>query len=291
LPVEDGNADVKLFESGENDWVYQLPPGTYEKYKTQYPNEIRNAPMLGVRYYSLLNTDPLLKDVRVRKALSMVIDRDVLADKVTADGQVPVYGAIMRGTSGAEVTEYDWAKWPMDKRVAEAKKLLAAAGVQPGTKVKFAYNTSDYHKKMAIFVASEWKNKLGVDMDMDAMEFKVLIKKRNDGDFQIARNGWIADYNDASTFLTLIECDSDQNSQKNCNRDAQKLIEQGNASLDRKKRSQLLTQAAKTIMEDYPMIPLVQYTVPRLVKSYVGGYTLTNALDRFRGKDMYIIKH
>ena len=61
LAVESGDADVKLFESGENDWVYQLPPGTYEKYKAQYPKEIRNAPMLGIRYYSLLNTDPVLK--------------------------------------------------------------------------------------------------------------------------------------------------------------------------------------------------------------------------------------
>lgn len=291
LTIEDGNADVKLFESGENDWVYQLPPGTYEKYKAQYPKEIRNAPMLGIRYYSLLNTDPVLKDVRVRKALSMVIDRDVMAEKVTADGQVAVYGAIMHGTKGAEVTAYDWAKWPMDKRVAEAKKLLAEAGVQPGSKIKFAYNTSDYHKKMAIFVASEWKNKLGVDMEMDAMEFKVLIKKRNDGDFQVARNGWVADYNDATTFLTLIECDSDQNSHKNCNKDAQKLIEQGNASLDPKKRSELLTKGAKLIMDDYPMIPLLQYTVPRLVKSYVGGYTQTNSMDRYRGKELYIIKH
>ncbi len=291
LPVEDGNADVKLFESGENDWVYQLPPGTYDKYKAQYPKDIRNAPMLGLRYYSLLNTDPLLKDVRVRKALSMVIDRDIMADKVTADGQVTAYGVVVRGTAGAGVTTYDWATWPMDRKVAEAKKLMAEAGVPPGTKLKFSYNTSDYHKKMAIFIASEWKNKLGIDMEMEAMEFKVLIKKRNDGDYQIARNGWIADYNDATSFLTLVECESDQNSHKNCNLEAQKLIDQGNASLDSKKRTELLTQASKKIMDDYPMIPLLQYTVPRLVKSYVGGYTLTNSLDRFRGKDLYIIKH
>lgn len=291
LPVEDGNADVKLYESGENDWVYQLPPGTYEKYKTQYPQDIRNTPMLGLRYYSYLNTDPLLKDIRVRKALSMVIDRDILAQKVTADGQVPAYGVIVKGTTGADVTTYDWASWPMDKRVAEAKKLLAAAGVQPGTKIKFAYNTSEYHKKMAIFAASEWKTKLGVELELEAMEFKVLIKKRNDSDYQMARNGWVADYNDATTFLTLVQCDSDQNSHKNCNRKAEALIDQGNQSLDPAKRKTLLTQAAKMIMEDYPMLPLLQYTVPRLVKPYVGGYTATNSMDRYRGKELYVIKH
>ncbi|MBK9441073.1 MAG: peptide ABC transporter substrate-binding protein [Comamonadaceae bacterium] len=291
LAVEDGNADVKLWESGENDFVYQLPPGTYEKYKAQYPKEIRNSPMLGLRYYSFLNTDPVLKDIRVRKALSLVIDRDILAQRVTADGQVPAYGVLVKGVDGGDVTAYDWATWPMDKRVAEAKKLLAEAGVTTGTKLKFSYNTSEYHKKMAIFATSEWKTKLGIEVEMEAMEFKVLIKKRNDGEYQIARNGWVADYNDATTFLTLVQCDSDQNAQKNCNREAEKLIDQGNQSMDPAKRRTLLTQAAKMIMDDYPMLPLLQYTVPRLVKSYVGGYTNTNSMDRYRAKEFYIIKH
>lgn len=291
LAVEDGNADVKLFESGENDWVYQLPPGTYEKYKQQYPKEIRNTTMLGLRYYSLQNADPVLKDIRVRKALSMVIDRDILAQRVTADGQVPAYGVIVNGVSGANPTRYEWAGWPMDRRVAEAKKLLADAGLAPGSKLKFAYNTSEYHKKMAIFAASEWKTKLGINLELEAMEFKVLIKKRDDRDFQMARNGWVADYDDATTFLTLVQCDSDQNSQGNCNRKAEALIDEGNKSLDPAKRRTLLTQAAQMIMDDYPMIPLLQYTVPRLVKSYVGGYSSTNALDRYRAKDLYVIKH
>ena len=291
LPIDDGNADVKLFESGENDLVYQLPPGTYERYKKKYPKEIRNAPMLGLRYYSLMNTDPELKDIRVRKALSMVIDRDILAERVTADGQLPAYGLIVRGTNGADVSSYDWATWPMEKKVSEAKKLLSQAGIPAGTRLKFAYNISDYHKKMAIFAASEWKKKLGIDIELEAMEFKVLIKKRNDGDYQMARNGWVADYNDASTFLTLVQCDSAQNSQKNCNRAAEALINEANQSLDPDKRRKLLTKAAHTIMEDYPMIPLLQYTMPRLVKSYIGGLTDTNSMDRYRGKDFYIIKH
>jgi oligopeptide transport system substrate-binding protein len=291
LPIEDGNADVKLYESGENEWVYQLPPGTYEKYKVQYPKDTRNAPMLGLRYYSYQTQNPVFKDVRVRKALSMVIDRDILAQRVTADGQLPAYSVMVKGTVGADVTPYDWATWPMAKRVAEAKNLLQQAGVKPGAKFSFSYNTSEYHKKMAVFAASEWKTKLGLDIETESMEFKVLLKKRHDGDFQMARNGWTADYNDASTFLTLIECDSDQNNNFNCNRKAQDLIKQGYASIDQAKRRSLLTQASKMIMEDYPIIPLLQYSVPRLVKPYVGGYSLLNAQDRFRSKDLFIIKH
>ncbi len=291
LPVEDGYADVKLYESGENEWVYQLPPGTYDKYKAQYPKEIRNAPMIGLRYYSYQTQDAAFKDVRVRKALSMVIDRDILAQRVTADGQAPAYSVMVAGTNGADVTPYEWASWPMEKRVAEAKNLLQQAGVKPGSKFSFSYNTSEYHKKMAVFAASEWKTKLGLNIETESMEFKVLLKKRHDGTFQMARNGWTADYNDATTFLALVRCDSDQNNNFNCNRQAEELIIQGSNSTDAAKRRTLLTQASKMIMDDYPIIPLLQYSLPRLVKSYVGGYSLKNAQDRFRSKDLYIIKH
>ncbi len=291
LPIEDGNADVKLYESGDNEWVYQLPPGTYEKLKVQYPKEVRNAPMLGLRYYSYQTLNPVFTDVRVRKALSMVIDRDILSKRVTADGQAPAYSLMVAGVEGADPTPYEWASWPMDKRVAEAKKLLEQAGVKPGAKFSFTYNTSEYHKKMAVFAASEWKTKLGLSIDTESVEFKVLLKKRHDGDYQMARNGWVADYNDASTFLTLVSCDSDQNDTKYCDRAAQELINQGYQTADPAKRKVLLTQASKQIMEGYPIIPLLQYSLPRLVKAYVGGYSLENAQDRFRSKDLYIIRH
>jgi len=291
LPVESETTDIKLFQSGDNDWVYQLPSGTYAKYKQDFPNDIKLSPMLGLRYYSFNNKDPLLKDVRVRQALSMVIDRDILAQRVTADGQIPAYGVIVKGVKGADVTAYDWSTWPMPKRVEEAKKLLVQAGVKPGTTIHFAMNSSDYHKKMAIFAASEWKTKLGLDTQIDTMEFKVLTKKRHSGEYQIARNGWVADYNDATTFLGLVSCGSEQNDNFNCNAKADALVKEANSTTDQARRTQLQTQAAKLVMDDYPMLPLLQYTIARLVKSYVGGYSLKNPMDRYRSKDLYIVKH
>lgn len=290
LPIENENAEVKLYESGQVEFTNQLPPGSFEKYKAQYPKEIRNQPILGLRYYSLQNQGAF-KDVRVRKALSMVIDRDILAQKVTADGQSPAYDVIVKGVAGADVQPYEWAKWPMAKRVEEAKKLLKEAGVAPNAKYAMSYNTSEYHKRMAIFAQSEWKTKLGLNVELEAMEFKVLLKKRHDGEFQIARNGWLGDYNDATTFLALVRCDSDQNDNKNCNREAEKLIVEGSNLVDQQKRKELFNKASRMIMDDYPMIPLLQYSLPRLVKSYVGGYSLENVQDRYRSKDLYIIKH
>ncbi|WP_028449966.1 peptide ABC transporter substrate-binding protein [Chitinibacter tainanensis] len=291
LPIESQDAAQKLYLSGEADWTLEITPNSFAKLKTDYPKELRNSLGLGIRYYSLNNTDPLLKDVRVRKALNLVLDRELLANKVTADGQPPVYSIMVNGVAGAKSVPYEWAKWPMAKRVDEAKKLLADAGVKPGTKLTFIYNTNEYHKKMAIWAASEWKSKLGLDTQLENMEFKVLVKKRHDGDYQIARNGWSADYNDATSFTTLVECGSDQNDNKNCNAKAQELFKQAAATTDAAKRSQLLTEGTRLVMEDYPVIPLLQYTYPRLVKAYVGGYDQANPTERRRTQDHYIIKH
>ena len=291
LCVEDSSADLKLYQSGEEDFMEALPPGAYAALKAQYPNEMRNDLLLGIRVYSLNNKDPLLKDVRVRKALSMVIDREVLAGRITADGQVPLYGLAVQGLAGARPTRYDWADWPMDRRVAEARRLLAEAGVKPGTHLKFVYNNSDYHRKMAIFAASEWKTKLGLETDIDSLEFKVLIRKRHDADFQIARGGWVFFINDATVLLNLAECDSDFNDDHSCNRAADALIAQAKLLNDPARREALLSQAARMMAEDYPMIPLLQYTAPRLVKPWVGGYGDSGGTNRYRSKDFYILKH
>ena len=113
--------------------MFRLPPGVYESLKAQYPRDMHNSAIIGLRFWALNNTDPLLKDVRVRKALSMVIDREILATKLTADGQLPAYGLTVKGNEGVDQLRYDWAEWPMDRRVAEARKLLSEAGVSMRT--------------------------------------------------------------------------------------------------------------------------------------------------------------
>ncbi len=291
LPVEDNNADLKLYQSGEDDMTSGVPPGAFTSLKAQYPRELHNSAMIAMRFYALNNIDPLLKDVRVRKALSLVIDREILADKVTADGEAPVYGLSVKGNEGVDPVRYDWADWPMDKRVAEARRLLAEAGVKPGTRLKFAYNTNDYNKKTAIFVASQWKTKLGLDTEMESMEYKVLIRKRQGADYQVARHGWIPGFADITGFLMLVECGNDANDNKSCDKVADALIHQAEATADPVRRRALMTQAVRLEMEDYPLIPLLQMSTPRLVKPWIGGYDDANDQDAFRSKDFYVIRH
>lgn len=291
LPIESPNADLKMFQSGQTDWTLILPPGSYAHLRATHPKDIRISSLLAMRFYPLNTNDPLLKDIRVRKALSMVIDRDVLAEKVTADGQIPLYGLIVKGLAGADLTAYEWARWPMAQKVTLARQLLEQAGVPSGTRIRLTYNTSEYHKRMAIFVTSEWKTKLGLEVEMDALEFKVLVKRLHEGNYQVARYGWFASYNDATSFLSLVQCGGDQNFSGGCNQKANDLVAQGNLEVDPSRRKTLLTQAAQLAMEDYPFIPLLQMTLPRLVKSYVGGYSEANVYDSFRSRDLYIIKH
>jgi oligopeptide transport system substrate-binding protein len=247
--------------------------------------------MLAMSYYAFNFNDPLLKDVRVRKAMSMVLDRDVLANKVTADGQIPLYGLMVKGIEGAKVDTYDWAAWPMTKKVDEARKLLALAGVKAGTKLHMMYATSDAQKKMALFGVSEWKTKLGLDVAMENLEARVMVKRMHDRAYQIGRYSWTADYNDATTFLTIVQCDSEQNITGSCSRQSDALAEQANQQTDPTKRRDLLSRAAEVAMQDYPLIPLLQISTARLVKTWVGGYSETNGLDRIRSKDLYILKH
>jgi len=291
LAVEVSNADLKLYQSGEEDMMSRLPAGTFGALKAQYPKELHFSHILGLRYHALNNADPLLKDLRVRQALSMVIDRELLASRVTAEGELPRYGLTLVGGEGADEVRYDWADWPMERRVAEARRLLADAGVRPGTRLRFSYDIGDFAKRIAVFTASEWKTKLGLDTDLDSLEYKVLHQKMHDGDFQMGRSGWITGTADITDMLALVQCGNDGNIDKSCNKAADALIAQAADEADPARRRQLLTQAVRLAMADYPLIPLLQYAQSRLVKPWIGGYEDANDMGMYRSKDFYVIKH
>ncbi|WP_322048448.1 peptide ABC transporter substrate-binding protein [Paraburkholderia sp. J67] len=293
MPVESDETAMRMFQSGQMDMTYQVPSGQYPSLVKQFGPELKPGLQIGTYYYVLNNTDPALRDARVRQALSMVLDRDLLTAKITQSGERPVYGLIVEGTKGALPFTPEWAAWPMAKRVETARGLLKAAGYSDAKPLTFTltYNTNELHKKVALFASSEWRVKLGVNIKMENLEYKVLLKQRHDGAYQIARDGWYADYNDAMTYYALIQCGSPQNDQRYCNPKVDDQVVEANHQPDEAKRREMITQAFSLAMRDYPVVPLYQYSNARLVKSYVGGYTLTNYLDQRASQDMYIIKH
>lgn len=293
LPIESDETAMRMFQSGQIDMTYQLPSGQYAQIQKQFGPELRAGTQIGTYYYALNNTDPALRDARVRQALSMVLDRDLLTAKITQNGERPAYGLIVNGTKGAQPYAPDWAAWPMTKRVDTARDLLKAAGYSDAKPLSFKliYNTNEMHKKVALFATSEWRTKLGVNATIENLEFKVLLKQRHDAAYQIARDGWYVDYNDAMSYFGLIQCGSPQNDQRYCNQKVDAEVAQANRQIDGAKREAMLTDAFNRAMADSPLLPLFQYANARLVKSYVAGYSLTNYVDQRATQDMYILKH
>ncbi|AJZ61731.1 bacterial extracellular solute-binding s, 5 Middle family protein [Paraburkholderia fungorum] len=293
LPIENDETAMRMYQAGQFDYTYSIPSGIFAQVSKQFGSELKPGLQIATYYYSLNNADPDFKDKRVRQALAMVLDRDLLTKRLTADGEIPLYGLVAKGTEGSAVFTPDWASWPMAKRVDYARNLLKAAGYSDAKPLSFTltYNTNDLHKKVALFATSEWRTKLGVTARLENVEYKVLLKQRHDGKVQASRDGWFVDYNDANSFFDLIRCNSVQNDQHYCNPQVDKLIDEGNQQLDDAKRTALLTQAHDLAMNDYPVVSLFQYSADRLVKPYVGGYKSTNYLDQRATQDMYLIKH
>ena len=293
LPIESDETALRMYQAGQIDMTFQLPSGQYAQLMKQFGHDLKATTQIGTYYYSLNNNDTALRDARVRQALSMVLDRDLLTAKITQNGERPAYGLVVNGTKGAQPFTPEWAAWPMAKRVDAGRALLRAAGYSDAKPLAFklTYNTNELHKKVALFASSEWRSKLGVNVTIENLEFKVLLKQRHDGAYQIARNGWYADYNDAMTFYALVQCASPQNDQRSCNAKADAQADEANRQLDDAKRSAMLTQAFSLAMNDYPMVPLFQYANARLVKPWVGGYALSNYIDQRATQDMYILKH
>ena len=150
-----------------------------------------------------------------RKALSLAINRDVITKKITGDGQIPAFGFVPPDVNNY-VPKYQRPKidgWNKSYKsnVAEAKKLMEAAGYSKANPLKLVlkYNTSEGHKKIAIAIAAMWKQ-IGVEIELFNQEVKVHYKQLNEGDFEVARAGWIGDYNDPTTFTDLM-LDNDYN--------------------------------------------------------------------------------
>ncbi|MGF6509823.1 peptide ABC transporter substrate-binding protein [Paraburkholderia sp. 32] len=293
LPIESDETAMRMYQAGQFDYTYSIPSGIYNQVSKQFGSELKTGMFIATYYYSLNNADPAFRDKRVREALSMVIDRNLLTSKLTASGELPLYGLIAKGTQGAAQFQPDWAAWPMAKRIETARDLLKQAGYSAAKPLTFTltYNTNDLHKKVALFTTSEWRTKLGVNVKLENVENRVLLKMRHDGKVQASRDGWFVDYNDAMSFFDLIRCNSVQNDQHYCNPKVDALIDQANQQMDEAKRTAMLTQAHDIAMNDYPLIPMFQYSAVRLVKSYVGGYSPTNYVDQRQSQDMYIIKH
>ncbi|EEK8997936.1 oligopeptide ABC transporter substrate-binding protein OppA [Salmonella enterica] len=294
LPISSEVTDVNRYRSGEIDMTYNnMPIELFQKLKKEIPNEVRVDPYLCTYYYEINNQKAPFNDVRVRTALKLALDRDIIVNKVKNQGDLPAYSYTPPYTDGAKLVEPEWFKWSQQKRNEEAKKLLAEAGFTADKPLTFdlLYNTSDLHKKLAIAVASIWKKNLGVNVNLENQEWKIFLDTRHQGTFDVARAGWCADYNEPTSFLNTMLSDSSNNTAHYKSPAFDKLIADTLKVADDTQRSELYAKAEQQLDKDSAIVPVYYYVNARLVKPWVGGYTGKDPLDNIYVKNLYIIKH
>jgi ABC-type oligopeptide transport system substrate-binding subunit len=274
-PSTDSAAVLRRYRAGELDIIYGgLPNDQLAWLKQNMPKELHVAPSAAAAYYALNTTKPPLNDVRVRQALAMAINREVLVEKITLAGELPAYGFVPDGIANYTSQKASWAKMSQADRDAAAIKLMTEAGYGPRKplSIKLALSTSENIKRIAVAIAAMWK-KLGINIELVNTEFKVLVANLRQGDFEVGSYGWLADYNDAQHFLFPFETSTKQlNLSKFSNTDYDRLMAEASVTSDQRKRAQLMQQAEAILLREMPALPLYFPVSKNLVSTKVKGW-------------------
>ncbi|MFV0436597.1 MAG: peptide ABC transporter substrate-binding protein [Desulfopila sp.] len=281
---EDRAAVLKRFRAGEIDVAMDFASDQIDWLKANMPGETRIAPYIGVYYYAINTSIAPFSDIRVRTALSMAVNREAITDKVLKTGELPAYSFVPPGVAHYDQpAEVSWKAMPYRERLQEARRLLAAAGFDRDNplSVVLKYNTSENHKRIAVAIASMWKQ-LSVKTELYNAEVKVHYADLKQANFQIARAGWIADYNDAQNFLYLMETRTGPlNYSRYSNPEYDQLMATAEMTVDLDERSGLMHQAEALAMVEVPVIPIYHYVSKNLVGKNVVGFE-NNAMDIHR---------
>lgn len=288
--VNDENQALTRYQAGEFDKIRPIPAGQYPRLEEEYPDEAHAFPILCSYYYTINTEAEHLDDPRVRKALSYALDRDVIVNNVTQGGQFPAYTFTPELTAGFTPPDVPFGQMTQAERDAEAKKLMADAGFGPNNplNIDLLYNTSESHKSIAVVASAMWKEKLGVNVTLENQEWQTYLSTRSEGNFDIARAGWCGDYNEASTFLDLMQSESGYNDANYTSEEYDRLSKEAQTMAD---PSSNYTQMELLIAEDMPIIPVYHYTETMMLKPYVKGWRFEDVQQNTYTRELYIIEH
>jgi oligopeptide transport system substrate-binding protein len=275
LITADENAELTLYRAGELDVTDAIPRAQYGWIRAHLGRQLHIAPELGVYFYGFdLQRAPFKGDVKLRRALAMVIDREKLARLVLRSGELPAYGFIPPGVADYTPQSPDYRALPLAQRIAEARRLYAEAGYSSARPLRFElrYNTGEIHAELAIAIASMWQQALGAKVTLRAEEFRSLMQDIDRGNVQMFRSSWIGDYNDAYTFAQYFKSDFGINLTHYQNPQYDDLVDRAAAEIDPAKRRALLEQAEQVMLADQPVIPIYFYVSKHLVKPRVTGW-------------------
>lgn len=273
---EDPNLCLTAYECGDMD-IIQSPP-TSEVMNLVDEKKLTVSPDLGVYYYSFNCSIKPLSDRRVRKALSLSIDRNYIVQNITRDKATPAGAFVPNGIPDGDIT-MDFRNvggnyFNPEGQIADAKKLLSDAGY-PGGKnfpnLTLKVDNSTYHVAIAKALQNMWNKNLGIKVNVKTLNWKDTQRTRNGGSFQIIRDGWIGDYMDPMTFMSLFVTGCGNNDSRYSNKTYDTLIDDANKETDQVKRMALLHNAEKVLMNDMPVLPIYFYTNLTLINPRVKG--------------------
>ncbi len=268
--VPDENAEFMRFRAGELDVTYSVPQQRFQELLATADSGLQYGSTLATIYFTL-NTErgPLRGKRGLREALSLAVDRQAIVESVTRAGQVPAYSLVPDGAWNYEPAHYSWRDASADERLSRARELYSKAGYSAAhpLRLRLLYNENELVQKVCIAIAAMWKEKLGVEVELNQMEFKAYLAARADpAQWDVVRVGWTADYNDASTFLDTMTRDSPQNFGRWINAEYAGLLAAAATEADPAKRREMLQRAESLMLNDYPLLPLYFYVARRLVQ-------------------------
>jgi oligopeptide transport system substrate-binding protein len=273
-PMDNMNSAMRLVLAGGADIGSDYPPARHHWLKAEYPELVRSHPFLGTYYFAFNTRKAPFDDVRVRRALSMAIDRDWLANKMVDAGNAPAWGLLPPGLGGEAAALPGWAKWPRSKRLAVAKQLLAEAGYSAQKPLSFEirFNSSTEHRRAAVAMATMWRE-LGVDARLLNSEASLHFDSLKRADFQFARSGWIADLPAPENFLAVHRSDTGvQNYSGYANPAYDAALDAALAEPDAIRRADKMRVAETILLNDMPILPLYYYSSRALVQPRVNGW-------------------
>ncbi|HBL7237577.1 TPA: oligopeptide ABC transporter substrate-binding protein OppA [Serratia liquefaciens] len=292
LPLQ-GFPEVARFRAGEIELGYSAPPELYQQLKKNLGDEqLVTYPLLSTSYFAFNNRQPPFNDVRVRQALNLALDKQVIAGKVLGYGQQPAWTFTPTGAGGFTLQPGVAAGWSQEQRIAQAKKLLAEAGFNAQHPLRFTllYSNDATIKKIVIAASAMWKKNLGAEVTLQNQERKVVLDNINNGKYSAAFSRWLADYNDPSTFLNVFRSTSSENSAKYANEHYDRLLHQATAAQNPEQVQQAFQQAEDVLAVDTPVAPVYYEANATLVKPYVKGIDFTRQGPLY-DKNVYILAH
>lgn len=242
--------------------------------------KLQIMPLLGIGYYSFNVLKPPFDNVKVRKALQLAIDRELLVRKVLQGGQQAALAFVPPGIADATDGEFRTRGGNLlsNNAIDKAKQLLTEAGYPEGKgmpPITLLYNTSETHKMVAEAIQEMWKQNLGIHVKLTNQEWKVFLDSLDRHDFQVARDSWIGDYADPMTFIELFTSDNGNNVPGYNNPQYDLLVQQAKATSDQAERMQAMHAAEQLLIDEAPIIPLYFYTRPILISGKVKGLVCT----------------